>query len=336
MCILCCIKKGSDMTDQQLENCYSHNTDGCGFAFVKKNKVVVRKMMSFKKFKKSFRKYQLQEPNSPFMVHFRATSAGTTDRSNCHPFQINDEQAMAHNGTIYSVPNDPKGKRSDTAIFADTVLKLLPKYWDKNKTVVKLVTSFIGKNKSSVCNKVAILNSDKSFTILNEDKGHWKEGIWFSNRDYDSTSQYYINQQYAEYYQQNNPVKYINHNDVEASYSSSSDVMKKGGTRSLITSYKMHKSGKSYMVNKYNNGVTEYIPWDVDKNCAVADIQKEEEEEIKDSIGYSNPNSHLLMAECDFCNITMWSDDLIDMDFGDSYKVCKECYAAIKDTEHTT
>ncbi len=191
MCIIALLKEGSDISDDQLENCYSHNLDGCGFAFVKDKQVVVRKMMSFKKFKRAFRKQQSSDSKTPFLLHFRDTSTGVTNRQNCHPFQINKEQAMAHNGTIYSVPVDPKGNKSDTHIFADTILKTLPKKWDNNQTIVELVTNFIGKNKGGMTNKVALLNGDKSYTILNEGKGHWKDDIWYSNYDYNTKAYSY-------------------------------------------------------------------------------------------------------------------------------------------------
>lgn len=176
--------KKKDVSNEVLKNCYSHNTDGCGYAFIdNENKLIIRKYLDFKKFKKAFRRDQIEtKSNTPFLIHFRDTSMGLTNLKSCHPFSVNDDQAMAHNGTIYSVPKEKN--KSDTMVFNETVLKNLPIGWDKNKTICMLVTEFIGKTKLLKYNKIVILNSDRSYTILNEGDGEWVDNIWYSNNDY--------------------------------------------------------------------------------------------------------------------------------------------------------
>jgi len=319
MCIIALIKEGWDMTDQQLENCYSHNTDGCGFSFVKEEKVVVRKMMSFKRFVKAFRKAQEQNTSTPFLVHFRDTSTGTTNRQNCHPFQINSEQSMAHNGTIYSVPTDPTGRKSDTAVFADVVLKTLPKKWDKNKTIVSLVTSFIGKNRAGSMNKVVMLNSDKSFTILNEKGGHWVEGVWYSNHDYNSESYWYTQIRYKSHYNKHNDTKVDYTSDTTTEYDSDADTQIPGGPQELIATYIRHGRNGAVQVNKYNNGMTIYIPWDVVKKCP-----KDPEDK---AIDYKKD---AVTTDCAMCNLSCFEEDLLPIEWDDEYYVCQNCYEELE------
>lgn len=187
MCIAIFKPENLTITKDTLLNCYSHNDDGCGYAFVKeypngKNKVIVKKFMDVDKFVKAYKKDEEKYIGSPFIVHFRATSAGLTNLDNCHPFSVNDDQAFIHNGTIYSVPKH--AEKSDTAILNETVLQKLPKQWYKNEGIVYLLQDFIGTTKSYSHNKLVFLNSDKSFLIINDKSGIWDQGIWWSNSDY--------------------------------------------------------------------------------------------------------------------------------------------------------
>jgi glutamine amidotransferase len=183
MCIAICKPAGKEITDAQLKLSYLNNDDGCGLAYIKDEKIIIYKQMDYIKFVKKLRSVEKEFPESPILIHFRATSVGKTDLNNCHPFRINKNQVFCHNGTIKKVTTDKSGKMSDTAMFNKEIMKELPYGWEKSKGVRRLIEEFICIN-VIIDGRVCVLNVDGTFTIFNEDKGHWFNGIWWSNDYY--------------------------------------------------------------------------------------------------------------------------------------------------------
>jgi len=169
------------LTDSEFSSCFSNNKDGIGYAFVagkrkRDAQVIIKKFLDYDKFLIEYREDEVNNPKTPFLIHFRATSAGKTNLENCHPFSVNKHQAFIHNGTMFHVPITED--KSDTNLFNENIMKLLPKDWLDNDGIVQLVNKFIGVS------RVAFLNSDKTFAIFGEKSGHWQDDIWFSNHDY--------------------------------------------------------------------------------------------------------------------------------------------------------
>lgn len=175
MCIAILKPKGKVLSKELLENCSVNNPDGCGFAYVdNKNEVVIKKFMDFKSFWKSYRWIQ---KNHTMLIHFRIATHGNVELNNCHPFKLNDKMALIHNGVIsgYGSRTD---NLSDTKDFIDKVIgNISYKMW-KNPSFRTLVGSSIGSS------KLAILDNNENYYIINEDKGSWDDGVWFSNGSY--------------------------------------------------------------------------------------------------------------------------------------------------------
>jgi len=135
--------------------------------------------MDFETFYTRFRKAEKDNPDTPFLIHFRIATHGTVDLYNCHPFIVDSEHSFIHNGVIAGMSaTDKNDNRSDTRIFNDTILRKLPIGWEKNEAIVSMIESRIG------ISKLCLLSIDGTVTIFNEEKGHWKDGIWFSNYGY--------------------------------------------------------------------------------------------------------------------------------------------------------
>lgn len=181
MCIAI-LKPGSiKIPESYLINSYQNNSDGCGFAYIRTDllgipKLVVEKTMDFNIFLKKYNRAFKNNPESHFLIHFRIATHGTVDKFNCHPFKINKNLAFIHNGVITGL--ELCKERSDTQVFNDTVLKKLPKEWEKNKSISKLIEKFIGVS------KLVTLDINGEYNIYNEKLGHWNEGCWFSNKSY--------------------------------------------------------------------------------------------------------------------------------------------------------
>jgi len=72
--------------------------------------------------------------------------------------------------------DDKKGKRSDTALFAER-MKGYQRDWVENKKTIQKLEEFCRGN------KVIFLSTKKHF-IVNEKLGYWEEGVWYSNESH--------------------------------------------------------------------------------------------------------------------------------------------------------
>lgn len=176
MCIA--IFKPADKTvkESYLKESFRYNRDGAGFAYVQNGEVKIDKgHMSYDSFITAYRTALEENKDSPFLIHFRIATLGSKDEVNTHPFPIKDG-ALIHNGSMVGTGAKQADGASDTSLFA-------------SKLYDKLSFSVVNKAKSELedalsFNKVVLLYKDKSFVILNENLGHWNDGVWYSNRSY--------------------------------------------------------------------------------------------------------------------------------------------------------
>jgi predicted glutamine amidotransferase len=174
---------GTDIDKGVLEHAWESNPDGGGFAYVRGDKVRIKKgYMTLKKFTKALYATRKANPDSYFLVHMRWASKGKVNVENTHPFWVReDKMAMIHNGTIYKAK--PKGDESDTLAFTRDILQALPENFFEQEVYSSLLEEYIGSS------KVAILRNDNSVLILNESKGDIVDNglVWHSNDYYKPT-----------------------------------------------------------------------------------------------------------------------------------------------------
>ena len=175
MCIAILKPKDKTLTKELLETCSENNRDGCGFAYVNDNKeMIIKKFMDFKSFWKEYKKVQ---DDKTMLIHFRIATHGNVELANCHPFKLNEHMALIHNGIISGYGSKTENI-SDTKDFIDKVIgNISYKMW-KNPSFRTLVSGNIGYS------KLVILDTDENYYIINENKGEWVDGVWFSNSTY--------------------------------------------------------------------------------------------------------------------------------------------------------
>jgi predicted glutamine amidotransferase len=184
MCILIMRRHDSViMTDAALKNCWDNNDDGCGFSYVNTdhlgvNRIKTHKYMAFEPFLTKLRRCEAIAPESNFLIHFRIATSGELSTHNQHPFVVNEDCVMGHNGVLHKARKDPTKKDNDTRMFIKDTLQNLPDNWDENPVILELIESYIGTN------KLAFLYSDNQYMILNDDLGSWEDGIWYSNNSH--------------------------------------------------------------------------------------------------------------------------------------------------------
>lgn len=177
MCIIIVNKEGT-LEKSIFKNCFEKNNDSAGFMFSNNGELKMYKTMN--SVNGLYNKYlKVRETNNlPIIIHFRIATGGKIDMNNCHPFYINDDLGFCHNGII-DLPWEIKN-HCDTVCFNEAILKELHEDFLTNKATKELLSKYISWS------KLAFLNKDGKFTIINEEKGHWSKDDknWFSNNSY--------------------------------------------------------------------------------------------------------------------------------------------------------
>lgn len=181
MCLLILAKGGATPSKKSLRIAAKNNPDGFGFAIIGDDNRIHRfRSMDIEETITAFFEARKRFPRGHAIFHLRITTHGATNIDNCHPFVINNDVVMGHNGML---PIKEEDGRSDTRIFAEDWLpELGVKQMLDDPMGVKELEKFIGYSKLAFLNVGDELN--KPFYIINEEMGHWKDGVWYSNSSY--------------------------------------------------------------------------------------------------------------------------------------------------------
>jgi glutamine amidotransferase len=184
MCIIAAIPQGKQISKEVLKRCWHNNPHGGGFMYTNGKQVqTFKEMSSFKRYWKSFVNLRNEFPQSSFVCHFRISTHGKVNEDNCHPFLVNNKLGFVHNGIIRNAPLS--SDYSDTYMFNEAILKQLPSNFLGNQSILTLIEEYIGGG-----SKLSFLTYDNQLHFVNEKAGVWDEGIWFSNRGYQSGGYY--------------------------------------------------------------------------------------------------------------------------------------------------
>lgn len=180
MCLAIFKPAKCSITEEALRNGWQGNSDGAGFAFVRNGKVQIMKgFMTVKDFLEAYNTAVKANRKSPFVIHFRIRSRGEKNAENTHPFQIKDG-VLIHNGSLDGTGAEFAKGKSDTFLFAEKFADRLP--FDVVSASKKELGDAVGYN------KVVILYDDGRHIIVNENLGHWKDDVWYSNHSYEHGS----------------------------------------------------------------------------------------------------------------------------------------------------
>lgn len=177
MCLAIFKEANKKVNKRDMKVAFDNNDDGAGFAYPSNGKVIIEKgFFTFDSFWKALTPHM----DKPMAIHFRWSTHGKIDETNCHPFRITDELAMIHNGVISNIQIDDKDK-SDTRTFVDDYVKPI------NKGNPMFVYSEYGNRTLRACigsSKLVFINKKGNRVIVNEEAGHWTDGVWYSNDSY--------------------------------------------------------------------------------------------------------------------------------------------------------
>lgn len=194
MCIIVLKPEGVKVDKETLETCFEHNSDGCGFAMNDDDgKLVVWRALDFETLWKEYEKMGGPQQDKLELWHFRIKSIGRIGLPNVHPFIVPGQRVVvAHNGTISKFGNT---EVSDTREFVEGLLSKLPTNWWRSDGILELIKHTIGYSKM-------VFTDGFDYTIVNEDKGIWENGIWYSNSSFRKYKVYTVGYDHytGEYY----------------------------------------------------------------------------------------------------------------------------------------
>jgi glutamine amidotransferase len=165
-----------EIDPDHLTNGSIQNPDGAGVAYADGSNIVIEK--GFFDGAETVGKLMKELVSLPVLIHFRWSTQGNIDKSNCHPFSVGD-WAMVHNGVIPAMPNDKT--RSDTFLYVKRTLKQRMrgcKDWPLLPNSSAKMAGEIGHS------KLAFLRGNGDVVIVNEGLGEWVDGCWYSNDGY--------------------------------------------------------------------------------------------------------------------------------------------------------
>lgn len=176
MCIAIYKPEGKVLSQATLKECYTSNPDGAGFMYAENKKLHIEKgFFTFQSFYDAFKKHETKQA----VIHFRIKTHGKIDTTNCHPFAVNNAIGFVHNGIISGFGD---ANHSDTIGFNQNILQPLVSKWGNlalfQDPIINLIEGRIGYS------KLVFLDRHGNHKIMNEGKGQWDNGVWYSNDSY--------------------------------------------------------------------------------------------------------------------------------------------------------
>ena len=199
MCVIIVKPKGKKLTVNEIEKAWDRNPDGGGIVYRDNNRYIVFKTLDKDRYLKYFKKHYREDLN--ILMHMRIKTHGDISIKNTHPFKTRNAGYFAHNGII--TPEGSNKDKLDTLEFRDNIINNLFDRWWENKAIVKMMSEYVGYS------KLAFLLPTDEFLFINEDKGDWIDGVWYSNRTFTYTAKPVVKERTYYKGSENNQTNFI-------------------------------------------------------------------------------------------------------------------------------
>lgn len=179
MCVIIHKPKDRHLSYRTLRRAYRANPHGWGLCALDDdgNMVVERGLGAIGELIAAFKKHESKE----VVIHCRIKTHGEINLENTHPFVVNDDMWLFHNGRLLesTVPIRDKAM-SDTWHYAEKLratLETSPLLGEFPQ--FKLIDSI--EKDVGYSNKIVLVSRKLGVLIANRKAGEEKEGVWFSN-----------------------------------------------------------------------------------------------------------------------------------------------------------
>ena len=165
-------------TKGMLKDIYTSNSDGIGFMYATKDGLKVIKHLPKSHADAVACIKRMPDDDREIAIHFRMTTHGDTDLTNCHPYDVVPGYvAMMHNGVLHT-GNKADTTKSDTWHFIkDYLASPVSEHPDVvfNESFLNMVGDYIDNN------RFVFMNGEGRMSHVNFDQGIEHDGMWFSN-----------------------------------------------------------------------------------------------------------------------------------------------------------
>ena len=174
---------------------WDNNPHGGGIAYIDGEEVKVFKTLKKSEFINAYFNIAKDFGMRDMLVHTRIKTHGDICIDNVHPFQVNENTFMAHNGTIdEATPPVKHSEKSDTNWFVEHFMSHFDVTALDDNHFIDMLGNFIGGGPMETHqwygNKLVFLTADKRTKkdsyVVNEHLGQSPgKGIWFSNGSFE-------------------------------------------------------------------------------------------------------------------------------------------------------
>lgn len=188
MCVIILSKSGKLPDKDKFRIAHENNPDGFGVMWSENGQAkTIHGLFSFDECWETLESLQ----DIPWCMHLRFMTAGRTQLSQCHPFQVSSKDQtgrdiwMVHNGTMFWLSQQVKtygGSKSDTEVFAEGLREALRRYDEPDKVLFSEPVKAKMLKKLESYNKLVFMTDKGHFEIFNEGSGRWlSRNMWSSN-----------------------------------------------------------------------------------------------------------------------------------------------------------
>jgi len=165
-------------THALISDIYTSNPDGIGIMYATTKGLKVVKVLPKSLADATQFITKLPNDDRELAIHFRWTTHGHTDMTNCHPYDvIPGYVAMMHNGVLHTGNAADKSKSDTWHFIHDYLASPVAEHpaLVHNEKFLDMVAEFIGDN------RFVFMDGDGKMSHVNYDQGIEHDGLWFSN-----------------------------------------------------------------------------------------------------------------------------------------------------------
>jgi hypothetical protein len=176
---------------------FASNAHGAGMAWNDDTGLHIYKSFDLQPILDKYKELRDKNMENVIVMHFRISTGGTHTMDNLHPFRIDENNILVHNGIIHGLPDKHGDPHSDTWYFNE-LCKTLPEGFQYNDTIMGLMERFV-----EGFNRIVFFDREDKFVIIKESDGIWEnndtETTWYSNSTYKTYEKTYNTDGYWGY-----------------------------------------------------------------------------------------------------------------------------------------
>jgi len=165
-------------THGMLSDIYTSNPDGIGIMYATTKGLKVTKVLPKSVADATQFISRLPTDDRELAIHFRWTTHGHTDLTNCHPYDVvKGYVGMMHNGVLHTGNAADKAKSDTWHFINDYLASPVAEHPTlvHNEKFLDMIAEFIGDN------RFVFMDGEGKMSHVNKDQGIEHDDLWFSN-----------------------------------------------------------------------------------------------------------------------------------------------------------